>query len=69
MDTDTRDCILFSDNPNLINDPFPFTNAPHPLGDARFEIRKASAFPFAGADGATLNTDAEFGCVQWEART
>lgn len=66
-DAQSRACVLFSNNP-FIMPGTTYNSMPHPLGDERFQKAKASAQPFAGADGATFDTNADFGCIQWEQR-
>lgn len=53
---DTRACRLLSD--------WPFLHVDDPGED--MPPAKAYTVPFAGADGATFDTAADFGCVQHE---
>lgn len=54
------DCRVFSDDPNIAaHMKWPAMATPE---------RKAQVAPFAGADGGSLLTDPDFGCVQFEAK-
>lgn len=57
----TGDCRVFSDDPNI---------APHRLWPVVENMPKplACVAPFAGADSGSFITEADFGCVQWEAK-
>jgi hypothetical protein len=55
---DRRSCVVFSDWPGIFVSEPEVERLPHAL---------AHVVPFAGADGGGLDTEADFGCVQWEA--
>jgi hypothetical protein len=54
------DCRVFSDDPNIAEH--------HRWPAMTLPEQKAHVVPFAGANGGGLITDADFGCVQWEAK-
>ena len=60
------DCCLHGD-PNTY---YPLHGAPYTYdcGHATHPESKASAVPFAGTDGASFITEADFGCNQFEVK-